>query len=859
MQPQVTVVLPTYNEAANIGDLLHRLRDAFLGVDVELLVVDDASPDGTADAARAADPRARVVVRSERGLATAVVAGIRAARAPCVLVMDTDFQHPVEAARALYDTAVAESAQLVVGSRYAPGGDDGAFSWPRRAISKGAARLSRLALPPLRQHGLTDPMSGLFLIARDAVDVDRLRPQGYKILLEILARCRFDIVREVPYAFAARQAGASKLGPAVILQYLLHLIALGVTHPDNQRPARFALVGVSGIVVNLAVLVALREGLGWHHLAAAVVSVETSILTNFFLNDRFTFRDRRREHTVVRLLRFNGVSVGAMAVNLATLFLFADVLRFHYLPAELIAIVASFGFNYLGNLNWTYGGVDRFRVRRALWRVRPLLPVFLIAGGAFALFTWDLDRADEIYFDEHYYISVAHQIDNGIWEDPCWQPISVQHRPLNFEHPPLAKLIMAWSVETFDTDHSVFQGCRSPDDNTPLQGSCRVLEDGQPIQQYDSSKQCYDGFTQRLRDFGNPYAWRMPSVVMGTAAVLFAGLTVARLTRSPGAGALAGAFIAMDGVMLTSSRLAILDIYAAGFAMVALWAATWPGRRGVIGSALGLAFAFACKFTAVFAGIPVLVLLLWTQWRHGRLTRRMFDGTVAAYAVIPNLLLAVTYAPWWRIWIPELGLWGAVKHWFSILGDAITWGTTVPIGHAYGIRPWAWFSDARPTFYYAMWSVDGVAGINRYIYAVGNPILWWAAALSSLIVVPGLIVWSRTRGGGAWKRLWQTQTDTQVLFIATLLPILVYAPFLALTRETFLFYMTIIVPFLAIGLAVTLWWIWQRRGAIGRVAAAAVVLLVVGAFLFYYPVTVGLDLHEDRFQMIMDALPWMRE
>lgn len=839
MDADVTVVLPTYNEADNVRVLLPALREAFAGVAVELLVVDDASPDGTAEIARQTDPNARVIVRTdERGLATAVVHGLKEASGRFVIVMDTDLQHPVEAARAMYDAAVQEGADLVVGSRYARGGDDGAFSWARRTISKGAASLSRLALPPVRQHDLSDPMSGLFLARRDAVAVERLRPTGYKILLEILARCRFQKVVEVPYSFQSRTAGESKLGAAVIMQYLLHLLALGVRHPDNQRPARFALVGLTGVVVNIGILVALRELAGFHHLMAAALSVEASIVWNFFLNDRFTFRDRRAEPALVRLARFNTVSLGALMVNLLTLFLFADILRFHYVTAELIAIGASFGVNYLGNLNWTYGGVDRFRLRASMRRMKPLAPVFIVGVAAFGLFAYDLDRADEIYFDEHYYISVAYQIHAGIWEDPCWQPISEQHRPVNFEHPPLAKLIIAWSVSSFDPDHQVFRGCRDPN---------------------GSGAADYNQFTGHLRDHGDPVAWRMPSVVFGTMTVLFTGLAAARLTRSPNVGALAGAFVAMDGVVLTSSRVAVLDIFAAGFAMIAFWAATFPGKRGVLGSAIAIAFAFTSKFTALFVGFPLLALLLWTNWRAGRLNRRLFDGIVASFVLIPNAALLVSYAPWWRIWIPELGLWGAVKHWFSILGDAIGWGTSVPLGHAYGIRPYAWFSDARPTFYYAMWNVAGVPGLNRYIYAVGNPILWWSAAAAALVAFFAMVGRAFNRGPGSpWRALWRSTPQDQTLFITAVLPIMCYAGFLGLTREAFLFYMTIVVPLLALSLAVALWWLWERGSAAGRTACAVIVLAVVAAFLHYYPITVAADVHETRFRTIMDAVPWMR-
>lgn len=836
--PVLSVVLPTYNEAGNIAAMIDALGDALEGIPHELVVVDDDSPDGTAGAAEATG-NARVVVRKqERGLGTAVVRGMREAQGKYVLVMDTDFQHPPEVAKRMVAKALAADADLVVGSRYADGGTEGDFGMARRGISRGAALLSRLALPPVREHKITDPMSGLFLVRRDRLDLDTLDPKGYKILLEVLARTPLDVVTEVGYRFDTRREGDSKLGAAVILQYLLHLALLGSGHPENRRILRFAAVGASGVVVNLGLLWLLTERVGWPPLASAAVSVEASIITNFLLDDRFTFHDRRSGRRLVRMGRFNLLSIGALAINLSTFFVLHNLMGIHYLVAEAVAIVVSFGANYLGNFHWTYGTADRVRARDVLRKASPWLPVLFLTVGAGFLFFDDLDRADEIYFDEHYYVSVAYQIHHGIWEDPCWAHDGhLSNRPVNFEHPPLAKLIIAWSVDTFGEDLPVFSGCRAPDGNS------------------------YAIFTQDLRENGDPYSWRGPSAVFGALTVGFAGLAAGRLFRNPNVGALTSAFVAMDGVILTSSRVAILDIFAAGFAMMALAAATLPGRRGILLSSVALGLGFACKYTVVFVGAPVLLVLLWTNARNGRLDRRFFDGSVAAFLLIPNWILISTYIPWWRIWVPEMGVMGAVQHWWRVLWEGITYGVGVQSGHDYGMPSYAWFSMAQPTFYYGMWNVASIEGLNRYIYAVGNPVLWWAAASAVIAIGAGyLLSVRRTQraGAGLWNAMAYQPAWLQRLGIAALLPALTYAGFLALSRETFMFYTTILVPLLAIPLAGLMVLMWNSGRMVGRIGVPVLLMAIVAAFLHYYPITAGIDLRAERFDHIIDTIPWMR-
>jgi dolichol-phosphate mannosyltransferase len=212
-------VVPTYNEAGSLPLLVDRLVKAFAGREWELVVVDDGSPDGTADLADGLGKThpIRVLRRpGKAGLASAVVAGFAAARGDTLLVMDADLSHPPEVAPKLAD-AIASGADLAVGSRYVSGG--GIEDWPmRRQVVSRVACLMGNALVPVR-----DSTSGFFALRRSVVDGVKLNPIGFKIGFEVMARGRYKKVVEVPYTFRDREHGASKFGQREIVQYVQQL------------------------------------------------------------------------------------------------------------------------------------------------------------------------------------------------------------------------------------------------------------------------------------------------------------------------------------------------------------------------------------------------------------------------------------------------------------------------------------------------------------------------------------------------------------------------------------------------------------------------------------------------------------
>ncbi len=356
----LSLVVPTYNERAAVPVLVDRVRRALEGVPFELVFVDD-STDGT-DAVIAAlareDPRIRLLHRTGRqGLATAVVEGIEAARGEVVCVLDADLQHPPERIPDLLRALEETGADLVVASRYLPGGSSRGLSGLRRLISRVAAGLARLLLR--RARVVSDPMSGFFAFRRSVVEGVRLEPVGYKILLEILARGKVRRVAEIPYTFEARAAGQSKLTLRQNLEYLRHLLRLLPANPEDLRFARFVLVGSTGIGVNTTALWGLVR-LGMHYRPAGALAIATAITWNFLWNDAFTWRDRRSRDLRIKLrryLQYWAVTGVGSALQYA-LYLALTAAGLPYLLSNLLGIGVAVVWNYRMHGSWTWKPTD---------------------------------------------------------------------------------------------------------------------------------------------------------------------------------------------------------------------------------------------------------------------------------------------------------------------------------------------------------------------------------------------------------------------------------------------------------------------------------------------------------------------
>ena len=293
---EITIVIPTLNERDNVPVLIDRIAAALDGIVWEAVIVDDDSKDGTIEVVRSLarrTPRIRGLRRvRRRGLAGASLEGMLASAAPFVALIDADLQHDETRLRPMLDILRSGEADVVVGSRYVDGIETGGLSEVRHKGSRLATWLAQRLL----KAPLSDPMSGFFAIRRDVVEesAPRLSDQGFKILLDILASAPAPLrIREVPYVFKPRLHGESKLDAGVVFEYLGLVIAKLSGDLVSIRFLMFAMVGASGVVVNMAVLwAALAAGAGF--ATAQTIAMLAAMASNYTLNNALTYRDRRR-------------------------------------------------------------------------------------------------------------------------------------------------------------------------------------------------------------------------------------------------------------------------------------------------------------------------------------------------------------------------------------------------------------------------------------------------------------------------------------------------------------------------------------------------------------------------------------
>lgn len=317
--PDVSIIVPCYNESANVRPLVEMLRKVLDGRRWEVIFVDDNSPDGTSDVVRALaqeDSRVRGLCRiGRRGLSSAVIEGALSSSAQVVAVMDGDLQHDESRLPALIDAVAGGGCDLAVGSRHVEGGSNQglANAW-RHALSDGGIWLAQRFMPVR----LTDPMSGFFAIRQDRFRqiAPFLAATGFKILLDLVLSSPTPLkVQEIPCGFRARVAGESKLDVVVMLQFGALLVDKLCHGLVPLRFIAFCGVGFAGVLTNLVIMrLALLAGADFS-LAQGVGTV-VAMIVNFFLDNTVTYRDRRLKgaRAARGLLLFVLVcSVGAVA------------------------------------------------------------------------------------------------------------------------------------------------------------------------------------------------------------------------------------------------------------------------------------------------------------------------------------------------------------------------------------------------------------------------------------------------------------------------------------------------------------------------------------------------------------------
>jgi dolichol-phosphate mannosyltransferase len=339
---------------------MRELGEALSGVDYKVVFVDD-STDETPEVIRSlGKENDRIVLihreKAERcgGLSTAVTTGmdVVANESEYTCVMDADLQHTPGKVREMLDEARSSGADVVVASRYAPGGSYAGLSGPvRKAVSVGSKYLAQIVFKEARKT--SDPLTGFFLVRNAAISGIQFRPTGFKILLEILVCAPELKVVEVPLNFRARNAGVSKANLGRGLEYLSHIANLFWYVPSAGRFWKFALVGTSGVLVNMLTLITLVEYFNANPTVAWMVAVGLSILSNFLLNNAFTWRDVRHSSRIHFLLRgalAYPVAIVALGANFAVYYPMIKYVSAdfpYYAIAAFLGIIAGTSTNFV--------------------------------------------------------------------------------------------------------------------------------------------------------------------------------------------------------------------------------------------------------------------------------------------------------------------------------------------------------------------------------------------------------------------------------------------------------------------------------------------------------------------------------
>jgi len=375
-RPRLSVIVPTYNESKNITLLLEKLGSALRNATHEIIVVDDNSPDLTweiAEKFKATHPNIRVIRRlGERGLSSAVLTGMAVAGGNVLAVMDADLQHDETILMDMLHAVESEGYDAAVGSRATSGGSYGQWSKIRKLMSWSAALLAKIMLPV----SVKDPMSGFFAISRALYtkSADRINPRGFKILLEFIARQKPLKIKEIGYTFRTRIHGETKLSSAVIRNYFVALYDLRFGQYISPTFILYAAVGSPGVLVNILVF-QLVERLSLPHIytgispaldpvrISAVAGIQTSILSNYILNNNLTFHERRyrgasniKGFVLFELISFVGLVVQYSVIQLLS------ANGFLYLAGTLARKIVYTGTglgiatitNYYLNLNFTW-------------------------------------------------------------------------------------------------------------------------------------------------------------------------------------------------------------------------------------------------------------------------------------------------------------------------------------------------------------------------------------------------------------------------------------------------------------------------------------------------------------------------
>lgn len=349
----ISIIIPTLNEAKNLTELFNRI-DAVLRKHekYEIIIVDSNSTDTTLTLAEKLAKKYPVKAfnTGTLDLSNSVAFGFGKASGNIIAVMDADLQHPPEMLARMLKKLKQKQADIVIASRFAKGAKTN-LSFSRKIVSKVFMFLSHICCP--KTSKIRDTSTGFFMFRKKVIENIDLKPIGFKLLLEILAKGNYHKIIEMPFHFMERKKGKSKFNFKQTKVAFKHLFRLAKYNREHQRLGKFCIVGGSGMIVNEGLLWLLTEIAGLFYLASGMIAIEASILTNFVLNDFWTFKKERKGNYFARLGKFNLARIFALSINFGALWLFT-LLGLHYLVSNLIGIALATIFTYLTSLLWVW-------------------------------------------------------------------------------------------------------------------------------------------------------------------------------------------------------------------------------------------------------------------------------------------------------------------------------------------------------------------------------------------------------------------------------------------------------------------------------------------------------------------------
>lgn len=348
---ELTVIVPTFNEKDNIPILVDLIAKNLSEIDHSILIVDDNSKDFTWKVAQDLEVNFSQLSSIRRvgrkGLSSAVIEGILACSSEYIAVIDADLQHDETILCKMLEAAKS-GADVVVGSRYVPGGGTGDWNKNRLKVSQGATAL----VSYLFKHKISDPMSGFFLMKRDKaiLHVEKLDGKGFKILLDLLSNFSPEEIeiQEVAYEFKSRIHGESKLSPLVAVQFFEFLYSKKVGHLVPLRFTKFIIVGFLGSFVHFFLLALCFKSLNFSYQYSLIIAIEMAIIFNFFVNNIWTFGDfkLKKSKIITGLLKFNLASVFGGFISFIVSVYFLESMKIHWALSSLIGAMAGALWNY---------------------------------------------------------------------------------------------------------------------------------------------------------------------------------------------------------------------------------------------------------------------------------------------------------------------------------------------------------------------------------------------------------------------------------------------------------------------------------------------------------------------------------